>query len=685
MSRATEHSRASDVRSIPAGPVIACALLAAAALAVGALQPISNADTFGHLAQGQVIAEAGWPPPLDPFSFWREEPARWVNYEWLSDVATWGVYRAAGWGGLLATAMLLMALAGAGLVLLTSRRAGPGAAWLASLIVIASMPAIRFRLSARPHLIAAPFAVAYLWILTSQRAFATRRRAAITIGGVAALHVLWANLHGSHLLGIAIAGASALAALPDRKRAAMLGLATGATLLAACVSPYGPAITLDALSHVLDPAYRGVVSEWLPITTLGWSWATVHVALHCSALALVARRAMRGGLLTRTWFAVAVLLAIAGVLSVRFVEELLLLGAPIVAIVLADLAREPLDRIAGTWRAPIYAALAAGLALAGAARTDADLRSFAGGLDTRFVPAEAAEHVEQRLPGARVLASIQSSWYLLFGAPHARVLVDGRVPFYGPDHVRAMGAALAEPGALGPVLARHDADTVLVQHTAPNERAALEALASDPAFVRTWIDAHFAVYVRADRARGLDAARLDALPVTLAPAEVLGATPEQVRQIRTDLANIGGGPDARAYRAFVRAMLRLRPLAREGGWAGYRPPTDEHERREVELALRELEATRARVGAVPVIEAHLALVATLACRLADARAHLDSAVALGVSRETIFAEPELALREGRTEAARAFVVQARGIPAAATDPWVDEIGSGLLADLRCRP
>lgn len=660
------------------------AALAGLVLAVGAMEPISNGDTFGHLAQGRAIAENGGPPALDPFSFWRPEPQPWVNYEWLSDWLSWELLQAFGWNGLVGAAMLITGGSALAMVLLCARVAGPVAAWLGSILLVVSLPALRFRLSARPHLLALPFAILYLALLTSERAFADRRSALRTTAILFAAHVLWANLHGSHLLGLAIAGASVLGALPDRARAARLAGVTGALLLASCISPWGPAMFADALLHVLDPAYRAAVSEWHSIAMFGVSWTTVHTALYCLALVAIAPSALRAGPRIRAWLAVAVLLAIAALRSLRFIEEMLMIGVPLVAIVIATKAGERLARAA---RAPLVAASAAGavaLAATGIVLIESERRVGAG-LDLRFLPGDAAEHVEHELGEARVLGSLPTSWYLLFAAPSARVLVDGRVPFYGPEHVQAAADALTTPSVLWHLIERFGVDTVVVQHTSPDEAGAATALASDPRVVRSWIDGSYAVYVTralAER-RAIDPRRFDALPGAYEPAAILGADDARAAAIREDLANLGEGPDARALAAFVRAMLRLRPLAREAGWAGYRAPRDEAERAQAETALAELEATRGRVGRVPVLAAHATLVAALACRLDDARRLLDEARRDGEVRETIFAEAEIALRAGDAEAVRSFVAAARGVPGAAGDPWLAALERALSEGVRC--
>lgn len=63
------------------------AVVVTGAYSVGALFPLNNPDTYGHLAQGRQIASSGFVPRHDTFSFWEGKPDAWNNYEWLSDLS----------------------------------------------------------------------------------------------------------------------------------------------------------------------------------------------------------------------------------------------------------------------------------------------------------------------------------------------------------------------------------------------------------------------------------------------------------------------------------------------------------------------------------------------------------------------------------------------------------------------
>ncbi len=109
----------SAVRAIPerrpaarAGSVAAW-LSAAGCLAFAlalALRPIAHDDLFGHLRAGEWMLRHAAVPRVDVFSFTRFG-ARWVTHEWGFSLLSLGVYRMAGFTGLLGlTALLTVAI-----------------------------------------------------------------------------------------------------------------------------------------------------------------------------------------------------------------------------------------------------------------------------------------------------------------------------------------------------------------------------------------------------------------------------------------------------------------------------------------------------------------------------------------------------------------------------------------------
>jgi hypothetical protein len=648
-------------------PSLPTPLLGAVALAAATVSPLANPDTFGHLAQGRAVLNAlyrtGRLPTADPFTFWEGAPERWVNYEWGSDLLLAFGQLVLGDPGPLLSAMALTALAGGLLVRFAGRRDAYAALMTVGLLLLA-LPAVRFRLTMRPHLVALPLSAAYLGLLW--RPLTARR--ALAIG---ALHVLWANLHGSHLLGLGLVLLRGLATLPDDRREGLRLLGLAAALLAASgVTPYGPALLVDALAHALDPAYRDAVGEWQSLFTIGLGAPTLLVGAALSGLLALAPAALKAGVDRRTGWLIAFVLLLAAVRSLRFVLPALVLSAPLFALELRARTRS-LPLLGGV-------VLLGWLAL-GSLPFDPLGRPLRAGVDMRGLPTGPASLFLGT--EARIVAEQRASWFLTYAAPGVRVLVDGRATFYGPEHVQRVQTALERPEVLLPLLQETRPDAVVLQHTAPDQGTAVQTLART-GMALAWLDASFVAFVTPAfaRAQGLDPRRFEGLPLGYAPGAILAV--EDPEPVRAALDRLGPGPDAQGFAAFVRAMLRLRPLAREAGWAGYRAPASPEEAARVEQAARELAAARHRVdGGVPALDAQLALVNALACHLDEAERHLEEARRERESRETLFAAAEIALRRGDRETVAAFLREARATPEGAADAWVRALAT---ADVSCR-
>ena len=113
-----------------------------------------------------------------------------------------------------------------------------------------------------------------------------------------------------------------------RRIAALLALQLGAS----CLSPYGPAIALDALAHVFDPRYRALVAEWAPWSADDPAAFAIALIVQTSALLLVVRPLWRSGVAGRGLLLTACVLALAAVRSVRFLDVYLLVAAPAIAL-----------------------------------------------------------------------------------------------------------------------------------------------------------------------------------------------------------------------------------------------------------------------------------------------------------------------------------------------------------------
>ena len=218
----------------------------------------NDGDTSWHIATGQWILDHRAIPHSDPFSFtWAGKP--WVPIEWLAEVLYAGGYRIAGYGGVAAlVTAALMAVHGL-IFFNASRFLRP---WVAVGALIAMDLVLIPMTLARPHVLAWPLIALWTWLMLRAR---ERDRAPPL--AAALLLVVWANLHGSFVMGLAIAaafGLEALVASSDKARVVrqwgLFGLACAAAVL---VNANGLAGVLHPL-RIANLAMLPLIDEWKP-------------------------------------------------------------------------------------------------------------------------------------------------------------------------------------------------------------------------------------------------------------------------------------------------------------------------------------------------------------------------------------------------------------------------------------
>jgi len=220
---------------------------------------VGTPDTFWHLAAGQWIVEHVQVPDRDPFSHSMAN-APWHAHEWLSEVVMWAVYASAGWGGLALLAVLCWGAALAAMTRFLVARLEPVHALLL-VGLVAGMTTTH--LWARPHALTMPILV--LWVATLVDA--SERRAAPP-WWLAAVMVLWANLHGSYTLGLALAVAlscdAVLAAAPGaRKRAARRwGAFVAVCLATSMLTPFGWNGLVYTVEVMRQEVALTLIQEW---------------------------------------------------------------------------------------------------------------------------------------------------------------------------------------------------------------------------------------------------------------------------------------------------------------------------------------------------------------------------------------------------------------------------------------
>jgi hypothetical protein len=655
--------------------------LAAFGLALAGWFPGNNPDTFGHLAQGRQIAQLHTVPQLDTWSLLPGPARHWHNYEWLSDLGTWLLFEHHGYVAVTLFKCALLVLSALFACELAFQLIGPRGSVLTSCAIIASIPAIRSRLSDRPHVLGLCLAAAYLLILSWLSRTTSRRARIALVSTLGVLHVVWVNAHGSHLLGLFIGLCFLALGAPSLRR--WFGAVVGVQLLASCISPYGPAISIDAIAHVADGRYRNLVSEWQSWQEHDPAWLQLGPALHGALLAVIAPLAWRRPLL-RPMLPLALVLGAACFRSIRFLAEFMLLTSPLLGVGLTLLSR----RLRTTSFVVSATALTLVLVIAipAAAKNLPPGASFGARLSYAGTPRATGAMLERHGRSPRVFAAIQDSWFTMFAAPNSRFVLDGRVPFYGPDWVQRVIHAFGDQRRFDTLTRELDVNVVIASHAGAGERQLSSFIAPRAGWSLVMIEDLHATYVRDDvldpKGAGLYPP-LRALQPSYALGWILEAGPVQQSRMREELARLAMADGTSAYRSWVLGALTLAPLKRGQGGDGFRWPRNVAEWQLYREGYSLIARTMEQVPDVPVVAAlHAALAATF-CDFHSAETSLAKALADGPSREPLLASQELALRRGHVDEVRRVVEAARALPQGQRDPWLAELHAGLTQPPVC--
>ena len=222
---------------------------------------LSDPDTFMHIASGWWMMEHHQVPSIDPFSY-NTNGLKWIAHEWLAQIMMAISYDWAGFYGLrILVAGLFSLTIGYQLAFLLNRMPAIYAIFL-SVLCFASLLGHHL---ARPHIFTWPILLIWLAVLINK----------VDEGHWKApyyltpLMVLWANLHGSFILGlmtIPFFGLEAcLNAEKDHKKKTLGSWVLFLILSFSCslITPYGVEGILFG-THLVSAQFTSSIIEWVP-------------------------------------------------------------------------------------------------------------------------------------------------------------------------------------------------------------------------------------------------------------------------------------------------------------------------------------------------------------------------------------------------------------------------------------
>ncbi len=228
---------------------------------------LGDPDVYWHVAVGRDIWRVGAFPIFDQYSHtFRGHP--WIAKEWLSQLILFAAYSLGGWRG--------VSLLAAGVVALTYGLLFLAMARSVRLAVAVGVATLAWAFStghfiARPQIFADPLIV--IWIASLTNAVDRRSPPKFLLAPVM---TLWANLHGSFTIGLAIAAALAADAVfraPEGERARTArrwAIFLLAALACAGITPYGYQPLLMTFHVFVGNEALQYVWEWRPRTLEGF-------------------------------------------------------------------------------------------------------------------------------------------------------------------------------------------------------------------------------------------------------------------------------------------------------------------------------------------------------------------------------------------------------------------------------
>jgi hypothetical protein len=404
---------------------VLAAVLAALVGTLASTFAANDPDLFWHLASGAWMLDHGRLLDRDIFSTTMIGAPYSVG-QWLGEVVFAALYRGGGW---VALDLLRAALVGVA-TFFTARvvlRFQPQPAWAIGPIVAAVLIS-KFLWGDRPQLFSLALFPAAFDVLIAARFGAPRR-----LWVLVPLMLVWANLHGAFVAGLALIIVFVVEAwitrIPHRRAfTAVAVLAAAASL----VTPSGLSAFSFAASYARSAS--AVVEERPADITSPAGLVFAALLLGTFLVALVADRGERSARLRSPilWVGLVVPFTVLGLAHQRLLPYAAMIEAPLVAAMVPAL----LGRAAAA-AAPLMPRVAAVLVLAAlfAATVALSVVAAPRAPDLSAYPAGATAALRQ-LPGP-VLNEYDWGGYLIFAVPEQPTFVDGR------------GAALYPPELIG--------------------------------------------------------------------------------------------------------------------------------------------------------------------------------------------------------------------------------------------
>lgn len=495
------------------------------------LHPVGNSDLFWQIKTGEWIWQHGSHPGSDIFSY-AAYGARWVDPAWLAELMFYAVYKYFGFNGLsilsftIGTSISMTIFCGLNRI----SKSPHISLFLATTIII--LGAHRFQLL-RPDLFAFLFFAIFVALLCHPPLIPLPRLQRLH-GGQASreggrgrgnaygwlyllipIQILWANIHGSAVLGPFIVFAFAIGS----RRLFALGFA-----LIACmaVNPSTYHIYTYPIDHMMRGFTMREVSDWASPSFFGdridfGAWGMLIMAATAMAM-MIARR--RIGSLPLVILAAAFM--VPSIAMSRFIPYEMILISYLLAVIARSSAPRDDEAIPGNaldcfaphsgtrndgrYLLAVIFLLVLTIALGGpplalqasGSRPNIMIgRPFGVGLDRGEFPVEAADF----LSGARIQGNMMNDMgyggYLIFRLYPKKVFIDTRTMIYGDEFLKRYSSALFDESAFNRIAQEYGITHVIYDARQMNVPGGpLQFLRNRPDWKRSFESGNAVVYVQ---------------------------------------------------------------------------------------------------------------------------------------------------------------------------------------------
>jgi hypothetical protein len=385
---------------------------------IALLVPTQN-DTWWQLAAGRDMVATHRVALVESWSH-TARGAHWPNYEWLTEVVFYALYRAGGLPLLTLTSSAVIVVAYA-----LSWRAAWGPLEARALMLIGFCVNSTLVWAIRPQIYTLCLVAVVLRLVLARRWI-----------WLPPLFVLWANLHGGVALGGLLVVAALIAAwLTDRRLVGTIVLTGMACLAAGCLTPLGLAYWLEIVTSIGRSA-SNAIAEWRPPQVEGAHlifWATF---LCLPVLAIVRRQRLRT-FDTALPVLAALLCGVLATRAQRNVPVFLLLALPAITRLQWDAPPqvEPATVPIEPWRLRLHQGVLAATMLAATGVLAFVWSSRPETLGWRPMSSEAADAISSCQPP--IYNPYNEGGYIVWFAPEQPVFLDSRQDPYPVSLVQA--------------------------------------------------------------------------------------------------------------------------------------------------------------------------------------------------------------------------------------------------------